>query len=185
MQIAGRTEQTVFQKHVHQHTTQSFGARKEDSFTFVRNRIEHTRNYRLGDRIDQYVTQMRRRSSVKKSTNIEKPTSFTFVRNATIRKYSSNVALIGQSTFVRRLTSTTKRLYNISKDAYYTVSNTSASRFAAKLQVLQDNVNSQLQAMQAQINGLGGLSGASSRLQFQGQSAMTITGASEIVIASG
>ena len=122
---------------------------------------------------------------MKKSTSIEKPTYFTFVRNPVTRKYSANLALsLGQTTLVRRLTSTTKKLYNISKDIFYTViSNTSVRGLAAQLQAVQDNVNAQLQAMQAQINGLGNLSGASSRLLFQGQTSVVLTGTSTIVIA--
>jgi hypothetical protein len=67
---------------------------------------------------------------------------------------------------------------------YYTViSNTSVRRLALTTAEQLSTIGTQLQAMQAQINGLGSLSGASSRLLFQGQSSVILTGTSTIVIA--
>ena len=49
IQLAGRTEQTVLQKHVHQHNARSFGVHKEEAFTFVRNQHVAKQQFRLGD----------------------------------------------------------------------------------------------------------------------------------------
>ena len=176
--LAGRTEQTVLQKHVHQNTHKSFGVVKYENLTYVRSQHTQKQFCRIEPPATQQVVQMHRTTSVKKLTNVEKPTLFTLVRNSTVRKYSTSLAQSLQSTFVRFTKQTTKIVYNISKDVFFNVTNSGAQRQALAIQALENSV----QSLQTQFNALGSLSSATSRLLFQGQSAVTLTGTSHIVI---
>ena len=174
--LAGRTEQTVLQKHVHQNTHKSFGVVKYENLTYVRSQHTQKQFCRIEPPATQQVVQMHRTTPVKKLANVEKPTLFTLVRNSTVRKYSTNLAQSLRSTFVRRLTHTTKKVYNISKDVFFNVSSNSGAQRQIR------TVQTGLESLQTQFNALGSLSSASSRLLFQGQSAVTLTGTSHIVI---
>ena len=178
IQLAGRTEQTLLQKHVHQSTRKSFGVVKHENLTYVRTQHVQKQFCRIETPAMQQVVQMRRTNSVKNLTNVEKPTLFTLVRNSTVRKYSTSLAQSLQSTFVRFTKQTTKIVYNISKDVVFNV--TSNSGVQRQIRAVQNG----LESLQTQFNALGSLSSASSRLLFQGQSAVTLTGASHIVIGS-
>jgi hypothetical protein len=125
---------------------------------------------------------MHRTTAVKNLTSIEKPALFTVVRNSTVRKYSSNLTQSLQNTFVRQLTHTSKIVYNISQDVFFNVSSNSGVQRQALAEIR--SVQSGLESLQTQFNALGSLSSASSRLLFQGQSAVTLTGTSHIVIGS-